>query len=164
MTPRMRYLPNRHGPGTQTLLAAVAALVAVMAGSRASAIRPKFSWDTLGNMTFFHACNESGLFSSVGVGFYAPADVCLCSVMCILCVLCVYALYALCALCAACVCAFMCVLCAYALCASCVCVLFICLRVSVCFCVLFVYAFCACVVVLCVRVCAQRADARNGCW
>lgn len=29
----------------------------------AAALRPKFSWDTLGNMTFFHACNESGLFS-----------------------------------------------------------------------------------------------------
>jgi hypothetical protein len=25
----------------------------------AAALRPKFSWDTLGNMTFFHACNES---------------------------------------------------------------------------------------------------------
>lgn len=28
------------------------------------ALRPRFSWDTLGNMSFFHACNESGLFSS----------------------------------------------------------------------------------------------------
>ena len=27
-------------------------------------IRPKFSWDMVGNMTFFHSCNESGLFSS----------------------------------------------------------------------------------------------------
>ena len=29
----------------------------------AAAIRPKFSWDTLGNMTFIHTCNESGLFA-----------------------------------------------------------------------------------------------------
>ena len=27
--------------------------------SAMDALRPKFSWDTLGNMTFFHACNES---------------------------------------------------------------------------------------------------------
>jgi len=25
---------------------------------------PRFSWETLGNMTFFHACNESGLLFS----------------------------------------------------------------------------------------------------
>ena len=28
-----------------------------------TAIRPKFSWDTIGNLTFFHSCNDSGLFS-----------------------------------------------------------------------------------------------------
>jgi hypothetical protein len=27
------------------------------------AIAPKHSWDYVGNMTFIHACNESGLFS-----------------------------------------------------------------------------------------------------
>lgn len=27
------------------------------------AIRPKFSWDYVGNMTFIHLCNESGLFN-----------------------------------------------------------------------------------------------------
>lgn len=40
----------------------VAVVLAVLA-SAASAIRPKHSWDTLSNMSFFHACNESGLFS-----------------------------------------------------------------------------------------------------
>lgn len=29
----------------------------------AGAIRPKFSWDYVGNMTFVHLCNESGLFN-----------------------------------------------------------------------------------------------------
>jgi hypothetical protein len=29
----------------------------------AAAIRPKHSWGTVANMTFFHSCNESGLFS-----------------------------------------------------------------------------------------------------
>jgi len=33
----------------------------------AAAIRPKFSWDTLGNMTFIHTCNESGLFSDAAL-------------------------------------------------------------------------------------------------
>ena len=32
-----------------------------------AAIRPKFSWDTLGNMTFFHSCNFSGQFSSAAL-------------------------------------------------------------------------------------------------
>ena len=27
------------------------------------AVRPSFSWDTVGSMSFFHSCNESGLFS-----------------------------------------------------------------------------------------------------
>lgn len=132
MTPRMRYLPNRHGPGPQTLLAAVAALVAVMAGSRASAIRPKFSWDTLGNMTFFHACNESGLFSSVGVGFYAPVDVFLCSVI-------VYSVCGLCVcfvcfMCCVCLCVYVCALCVCFVCFVCVCFLYVCVFVCVCVC------------------------------
>jgi hypothetical protein len=33
----------------------------------ASAIRPKFSWDSVANMTFFHSCNESGLFSDAAL-------------------------------------------------------------------------------------------------
>ena len=33
----------------------------------AAAIRPKFSWDTLGNMTFIHTCNESGLFTDAAL-------------------------------------------------------------------------------------------------
>ena len=33
----------------------------------AAAIRPKFSWDTLGNMTFIHTCNESGLFADAAL-------------------------------------------------------------------------------------------------
>ena len=31
------------------------------------ALRPSFSWATLGNMSFFHACNESGLFSEAAL-------------------------------------------------------------------------------------------------
>ena len=41
----------------------VVALVASCAICCTTAIRPKFSWDTVGNLTFFHSCNESGLFS-----------------------------------------------------------------------------------------------------
>ena len=38
-------------------------LLLLLAGSKAQAIRPSFSWDFLGNMTFIHTCNESGLFN-----------------------------------------------------------------------------------------------------
>lgn len=35
----------------------------VLLPALARAIRPNHSWDTLGGMTYFHSCNESGLFS-----------------------------------------------------------------------------------------------------
>ena len=38
-------------------------LILFLLQDRACAIAPRFSWDTLGNMTFFHSCNESGLFN-----------------------------------------------------------------------------------------------------
>ena len=31
------------------------------------ALAPKHSWDTVGHMTFFHSCNESGLFSEAAL-------------------------------------------------------------------------------------------------
>ena len=40
-------------------------LVLVLCFPATAALRPKFSWDTLGNMTFFHACNESVLDCSL---------------------------------------------------------------------------------------------------
>jgi len=45
------------------LLLALLGMMAVPA----TAIKPKHSWDTLGNMTFFHSCNESGLFSDTAL-------------------------------------------------------------------------------------------------
>ena len=42
-------------------------LLLVLLLPAAHALRPKFSWDTLGHMTFFHACNESGLFSEAAL-------------------------------------------------------------------------------------------------
>ena len=50
MTPHLRAVAHR----------AVACWL-LIAG--AVSIAPKFSWQTVGNMTFFHACNESGLWS-----------------------------------------------------------------------------------------------------
>jgi hypothetical protein len=41
----------------------IAAVSLVTRGHPAAAIRPKFSWDYVGNMTFVHLCNESGLFN-----------------------------------------------------------------------------------------------------
>jgi hypothetical protein len=35
----------------------------VLCFTLAAGIGPKFSWDTVGNMTFFHSCNETGPFS-----------------------------------------------------------------------------------------------------
>jgi len=43
--------------------ALMAMAVAVALAGPATAIRPAHSWDTLGTMSFFHACNESGPFS-----------------------------------------------------------------------------------------------------
>eukprot|EP01048_Picozoa_sp_COSAG05_P035809 COSAG05_NODE_15773_length_361_cov_1.770992_1_plen_65_part_01 len=40
------------------------AAVLLLFASEAAAIRPIFSWDLLGNMTFIHTCNESGLFNT----------------------------------------------------------------------------------------------------
>ena len=42
------------------------ALVSLLLAS-ATAIRPKHSWDMVANMTFFHACNESGPFSEAAL-------------------------------------------------------------------------------------------------
>tara|TARA_B110000208_G_scaffold49444_1_gene65286 strand:+ start:305 stop:1327 length:1023 start_codon:yes stop_codon:yes gene_type:complete len=38
-------------------------LLLVLPLTAVSAIRPKFSWDYVGNMSFVHLCNESGLFN-----------------------------------------------------------------------------------------------------
>ena len=43
----------------------LASLCCLLGGS--NAIAPKFSWDTVANMTFFHACNESGLFNDAAL-------------------------------------------------------------------------------------------------
>ncbi len=48
------------GPAAAALVAALAAT----APAALLAIRPRFAWDTVGNMSFFHSCNESGLFSN----------------------------------------------------------------------------------------------------
>eukprot|EP00039_Didymoeca_costata_P015923 m.277406 g.277406 ORF g.277406 m.277406 type:complete len:381 (-) comp16306_c0_seq14:759-1901(-) len=46
------------------LLATLGFLVFVLP---ANCIRPYHSWDTVGSMTFFHSCNESGLFSEAAL-------------------------------------------------------------------------------------------------
>ena len=43
-------------------------MMCVLAGvALVAAMRPSFSWDYVGNMTFFHACNESGLWSDTAL-------------------------------------------------------------------------------------------------
>ena len=45
----------------------LAAVILLLHGESCEGMRPTFSWDTLGNMTFFHGCNESGLFSDAAM-------------------------------------------------------------------------------------------------
>jgi hypothetical protein len=36
------------------------ALIVLLGFAGVESIAPKFSWDYVGNLTFFHGCNESG--------------------------------------------------------------------------------------------------------
>ena len=54
---------SRSSSWRRLLPALLPLLLAVLLPVRTASIAPRFSWDTVGSMSFFHACNESGLWS-----------------------------------------------------------------------------------------------------